>query len=129
MKNAFQLFHLAGHPWRSIFFRKWLPDGSGFQTRDDSSHRDTGLMSFEPDRNSIVDVSICDFESSQNEACNWKILGTTELTLVKLLLMCDWCELAVYASEVLLSGDDIIQTKLNCKQRKWSRLYFSYILV
>lgn len=75
-------------------------------------------MSFEPDRNSIVDVSICDFESSQNEACNWKILGTTELTLVKLLLMCDWCELAVYASEVLLSGDDIIQTKLNCKQRK-----------
>lgn len=40
----------------------------------------TGPMSFEPDRNSVVCVSICDFEPSQNGACNWKSLGTTELT-------------------------------------------------
>lgn len=47
----------------------------------------------------------------------------------KLLLMCDQCELAVCATEVLLSGDDIVETKLDYKPRKQSRLHFNYIVV
>lgn len=37
-------------------------------------------MNFELDRNSVVYVSICDFEPRENGACNWRILGATELT-------------------------------------------------
>lgn len=85
-KNVSQLFHFKYRPSGMACLEKWLPDRNGFQTRDDRSHRDTGLVSFEHGTNSVVYVSICDSEPSWNGACSWKILGTIEVTCGKIIV-------------------------------------------
>lgn len=51
MRLRIQLFHFK-YRTGLAYRRKGMPNGSGFQTSDDSSHRDMGL-NFEPRRNSV----------------------------------------------------------------------------
>lgn len=90
VKNAFQLLHLKNRNLDLAFGKKRLPNGNDFQTRDDSSCVDMGLMRFEPDRSWVFCVNICDFESSVNKVCKWN-----SLEMMKLWADCCWCAAGV----------------------------------